>query len=80
MQLDRLLADRVPVRLHALVQVRASADQTLDPLEGVLGGLELVRTVEDQLLAADEQAPQLAGFDDAALAVLTWNVDGHLER
>src|SRR5690606_14131466 len=79
-QLDRLLTDRRPVRLAAFVQVRASPDETLDPLERRLGRLELVRGVQDELLTADEQPPQFAGFDDAALAVLAGNVDDALER
>jgi hypothetical protein len=43
-------------------------------------GLELVGRVHLQALAEDEQADQLAGLHDGALAVLAWHHPCDLER
>ena len=86
LQRDRLLAVRVAVaedapRLRALdlgVQLRAVADDRLEPVEVLGRGLELVRRVDDLPLAELEEAEELAGDEDLALAVLARHVDADL--
>src|SRR5690606_20979827 len=51
-----------------------------DAPERLLRGLELVRAVENQLLAEQEQPGEFARLDDGALAVLPGHDERDLER
>ena len=66
--------------LHLLVEFGCRLDQLRDPQEMLKGGPELVRRMDRQLFAAEEQAEQLTGLEQAALAVLAWDDDGAFER
>jgi hypothetical protein len=79
-QLDRLGALALRRLQHPALELRHALDQRQQPAE-VLGGCRLlVRRVDQQLLAQQEQAGQLARLEDRALAVLARDYQPDLER
>jgi hypothetical protein len=76
---DRDLGRRPAERDLAVVVARV-AEQRLHANEVVLRRLRLVRRVRDLLLAEQEQASQLAGLEDRALAVLPGHQQAHLRN